>query len=273
MKKVEQRFEIIARIAQGGMAEIFLVYDKRRSEELALKKLLEQHCRSRKIIKMFYQEARLLASLNHPNILKVYEAGKDNQRPFVLMEYFKSRPLKDYIKKEFDMINTVDILYQVGLALDYIHGSGIIHLDIKPANILVDDVLKVKLADFGLATTVVREKFRFRRPMGGTPSYMSPEQISGRRVDRRSDIYSFGVMAYEFLTGKLPFSGENLNELLAKHVGKVSAKRPSEFVDNIPPLFDEIILKCLEKDKNNRYQDMTHVLLDISRSRSRIRKK
>lgn len=271
MKRDEERFEIIARIAQGGMAEIYLVYDKRRSEQVILKKLLEQHCRNRKIIRMFFQEARLLSRLNHPNILKAYEAGEDNHRPFVLMEYFKSSPLRDFIKKGFDLIKALDILYQVGLALDYIHGSGIIHLDVKPANILVNDDLKIKLTDFGLATTVLREKFRFRRPMGGTPSYMSPEQINGRRVDRRSDIYSFGVMAYEILTGRLPFAGENLNELLEKHVGKVSARPPSGFAGDIPPFFDEIILKCLEKDKYNRYPDMTHVLLDISRSR--IRKK
>jgi len=269
MKKREPRFNITSKIAEGGMAEIYLVYDKKRYMEVAMKKLLERHCHNRKIIRMFYQEARLLSRLNHSNILKVYEVGKDNQHQFVLMEYFKSCSLKDVIKKTplFALTKALDVLYQVGLALDYIHSCGIIHLDVKPANILVDDALKTKLADFGLASTFFQGRFRFTRRVGGTPSYMSPEQINGRAVDRRSDIYSFGVMAYEIVTGRLPFSGDNLNELLAKHVGKVSAKPPSEFIRDLPRAFDAIILKCLAKNKDSRYQDMSHVLADISRFR------
>ena len=269
MKKREPRFNIISKIAEGGMAEIYLVYDKRRREELVMKKLLERHCHNRKIIRMFYQEARLLSRLNHPNILKVYEVGKDNRRPFVLMEYFKSSILRDLIKKNplFILTKGLDILYQAGLALDYIHGCRIIHLDIKPANVLVDESLKVKLTDFGLAVTLFQGKFRLQSGVGGTPSYMSPEQIKGRRVDRRSDIYSFGVMAYEILTSRLPFAGDNLNELLAKHVGKISAKPLSKFIADIPQALDAVILKCLEKDKDRRYKDMSHFLADISRFR------
>ena len=251
------------------MAEIYLVDDKKRYGEVIMKKLLERHCRNRNIIRMFYQEAKLLSSLNHSNILKVYECGKHDNRPFVLMEYFKSCHLRDRIKESplFALDKSLDVLYQVGVALDYIHERGIIHLDVKPANVLVNDALEAKLADFGLASTFFRGKFRFTRRVGGTPSYMSPEQINGRALDRRSDIYSFGVMAYEILTGRLPFAGDNLNELLSKHMSRVSAKPPSEFIADIPRNFDAIILKCLEKDKDNRYQDMVHLLLDLARSK------
>lgn len=249
------------------MAEIYVVYDKKRKEDVVMKKLLERHCHNRKIIKMFYQEARLLSRLNHPNIQKVFEVGKDNNRPFVLMEYFKSSILRNLIKNNpfFALTKGLDILYQVGLALDYIHKCKIIHLDIKPANVLVSDDLKAKLTDFGMATTFFQGRFRFQRRVGGTPSYMSPEQINGRRVDRRSDIYSFGVMAYEILTGRLPFAGDNLNELLAKHMSRVSARPPSELIADIPKAFDAVIVKCLEKDKDNRYSDMSHLLIDLSR--------
>jgi len=176
MKKREPRFNITSKIAEGGTAEIYLVYDKKRYGEVVMKKLLERHYHNRKIIRMFYLEARLLSRLNHSNILKVYEVGKDNHCPFVLMEYFKSRSLKDVIKKNplFTLTKALDILYQVGLALDYIHNSRIIHLDVKPANILVDDTLKIKLVDFGLASTFFRGRIRFTRRVGGDPQLYVP---------------------------------------------------------------------------------------------------
>ena len=265
----EERFKPIAKIAEGGMAEIHLVYDKKRSEEVVLKKLLERHAHNRKIEKMFYKEARLVKRLDHPNILKIYEMGREDRRPYVVMEYFKSRPLRDLIKKSnsLDWSPALEILYQVGLALNYIHECGIIHLDLKPANILVEENFGVKLTDFGLATTFFLGKLRFTRHVGGTPSYMSPEQINGRQVDKRSDIYSFGVTAYETLTGRLPFAGDNLNELLAKHVSKLTPKPLSEFIKDIPASLDKIILKCLEKDRGNRYQEMAPLLADLSRLR------
>lgn len=248
------------------MAEIYLVHDQKRSEEVVLKKLLERHGYNQRIRKMFYKEAGLVRRLNHPNIVKVYEAGEDGHRPFVLMEYFKSHPLRDLIKHAtlLDWTQSLTILYQAGLALDYIHEHGIIHLDIKPANILVGEGSIVKLTDFGLATTFFWGKLRFARHVGGTPSYMSPEQISGRQVDKRSDIYSFGVTAYETLTGKLPFAADSLDELLSKHVGRISPRPPSEFIKEIIPFLDKIILKCLEKDRASRYQEMATLLADLS---------
>lgn len=263
----ESRFEIISKISEGGMAEIFLVRDKNSGGEFALKRLLERHCLNRRIIRMFYREAGFLLRLNHPDILKVYEYGKQNRRPFVVMEYFKSSHLRELIKKnpQFDIDSALDILYQVGLALDYVHNCKIIHMDVKPANVLVNEEMKIKLTDFGIAITFSQGKFRFRKTTGGTPSYMSPEQIRGRGVDSRSDIYSFGVMAYEVLAGRPPFAGENLKELLVKHTSRIIPPPPSKFVPGIPPSCDKMIMKCLEKDKRNRYQDMTHLLLDLSR--------
>jgi serine/threonine-protein kinase len=263
----ESRFEIISKISEGGMAEIFLVRDKTSGGEFALKRLLERHCLNRRIVRMFYREAEILSRLNHPDILKVYEYGKENRQPFVVMEYFKSSHLRELIKKDpqFDIDRGLSILYQVAAALDYVHSRGIIHMDVKPANVLVSDRMKIKLTDFGMAITFSQGKFSFCRTSGGTPSYMSPEQIQRRSVDRRSDIYSFGVMAYEVLAGRLPFAGENLKELLVKHTSRIPPPPPSKFIPDIPLLCDKMIMKCIEKDKRNRYQDMTHLLLDLSR--------
>lgn len=263
----EGRFSIIKKITEGGMAEIYLVHDKNRKEEVVLKKLLERHCHKRRIIKRFYQEAKILSNLDHANLLKVYEIGVKNHQPFVLMEYFKGSNLRDFIKNDrlFNINKGMEILYLVGSALDYIHSCKIIHLDLKPANVLVNDKFKTKLTDFGMARTFFQGKFQLIRQREGTSSYMSPEQVNCQRIDYRSDIYSFGVMAYEILTGRLPFSGQSLDELLNKHISRHSPKPPSKFIGDIPSSLDSVILKCLEKEKKDRYQDMAHLLLDLAR--------
>jgi serine/threonine-protein kinase len=205
----------------------------------------------------FKREVRAVARLNHPNIVQVYDFGTEGDMAYIVMEYIKGRELKDYFdaKEWFDLNGIMRLMTELLGALEFAHEAGVIHRDIKPANVMVDAGGHAKLTDFGVAriTEGDGEQAEATRAgaMIGTPSYMSPEQLQGQPIDRRTDIFSAGVLFYQFLTGQKPFEGTQW--ALAKKIIQDDPVWPSKVVQ-IPPEFDRVVARALAKSPEQRYQ-------------------
>ena len=203
----------------------------------------------------FFREAESAGLLTHPNIVTIYDCGEEHDLAYIAMEYLNGEDLADYTKKEtlLPIRETLNILAQASVALDYAHSKGIVHRDIKPANIMrIKETGEIKVADFGIARITSSSKTKTGVVLG-TPSYMSPEQIAGKKVDGRSDIFSLGVVLFEMLTGQKPFAGEDMTSLMFK-IAKEGHPSPRSINARIPQIVERIIDKALEKEKANRYQ-------------------
>jgi tetratricopeptide (TPR) repeat protein len=257
------RYEVLRAVARGGMATVLAVRDKGSGEELAMKLLLPlTHAEEAK--SRFRREFRALSRLQHPNILHVHEWGMRGERPWFTMELIGGRTLKLEAEtlREFSSTDraarSVHITVQVARALAYIHGRGLVHRDVTPGNIMVDDEGHVKLMDFGVVKdlgadlTVVGEVL-------GTAAYIAPEQIIGDSIDARADLYSLGAVLYLLLTGRRPFSALTMQGLLDKHMNQ-APKSPRQHDDTVPQHLDEICMRLLSKDPDHRYASAAHLL-------------
>ena len=206
------------------------------------------------IKKRFLAEAETVAKLSHPNIVTIYDVGEEYDLFYIAMEYLGDRNLELYCKNEkrIPVRRTIDIVAQIADAISYAHNNGIVHRDIKPANIMVLNDGKVKVTDFGIARSMASSKTR-TGIVKGTPQYMSPEQISGKKVDGRSDIFSLGIIFYQLLTGRLPFMGDDLPSIMY-NISKVKHESPAQFNPKVFPACVQIIDKALEKDPQSRYR-------------------
>ncbi|MCI0527645.1 MAG: serine/threonine protein kinase, partial [Nitrospira sp.] len=216
---------------------------------------------SPKILENFLQEARVAASLNHSNIVTVFDTGKNDTDLYITMEYVDGMTLKEYLdqRSPIPIAELVRIARQICLGLDYAHNTNVIHRDIKPANIMLTKAqMTVKIMDFGLAK-LVDDSMADKTSVKGTPMYMAPEQIVGKGVDHQSDIYSFGCTLYRMATGRAPFTE---GDLYYHHLHTPPAS-PKKYNPQIPDVLQKIILKCIEKDKSNRYQRIRDVLKDL----------
>lgn len=250
------RYKIVDRLGKGSVGEVYLAHDPHIDRKVALKVLHKEHLASKKIIKRFIKEAKAIGRLSHPSIVSVYDVGKDHGTIYIAMEYLEGRPLNEVLQSEkFDIATTVDIGRQVAAALDYAHQKGIVHRDVKPSNMIITDNHQVKLTDFGIAH-FEDASITLQTCSGdilGTPAYMSPEQVGGRDVDGRSDLYALGVILYELLVGKRPFI-ENTLTALFKAITQHNLIPPEKANPSIPSGLSDIVVKAMDRNPGRRYQ-------------------
>ncbi len=255
------RYKILKKIGQGGMGVVYQAEDTVLHRIVAYKVLPPAVRESPKILENFLQEARVAASLNHSNIVTVFDTGKNDTDLYITMEYVDGVTLKEYLdqRSPIPIPELVRIAKQICLGLDYAHNTNVIHRDIKPANIMLTKAQKtVKIMDFGLAK-LVDDSMADKTTVKGTPMYMAPEQILGKGVDHQSDIYSLGCTLYRMATGRAPFTE---GDLYYHHLHTPPAS-PKKYNPQIPDALERIILKCIEKDKANRYQRIRDVFKDL----------
>lgn len=257
-------YRVVAKIKEGSVGTVYKVADPQ-NRVFALKLLSEKNTADSRKRRLFRKEAELGMKLDHRNVIAVKEY-QEGERPFFVMEYFHSESMKYSIWHLPDRVYKYEfyILRQVAEALAYVHAQGYVHRDVKPENTLVAENAAVKLIDFSLALSKLDRLNPFASHKGGTPLYMAPEQITGKRVDHRADIYSFGVLTYELLTKRPPFLGTTEKSILEKQLTQPPPP-PRQIVPMIDRELEAMILKTLEKDPANRFQDMTAILYELSK--------
>ncbi len=252
------KYTILGELGRGAMGVVYHGLDPFIKREVAIKvlraDLLDKSERG-PILERFRQEAQAAGRLNHPHIVAIYEYGEDGDQVFIAMELLRGRELKEFVQdgEFFEPADAIRIVQQLLDALGYAHANGVVHRDIKPANILVQPDNNIKVTDFGIAR-LESSSLTQAGTMLGTPSYMSPEQFMGQRVDGRSDLFSVGVMLYELLTGEKPFAGNSFATIMHK-VLKEPITPPSELNLLVTRELDAVILKALSKRPDDRFQD------------------
>ncbi|MEM4409777.1 MAG: serine/threonine-protein kinase, partial [Candidatus Caldarchaeum sp.] len=245
------RYEVVQVIGRGGMGIVYLGRDPILRRYVAVKVLSSHLASDPSVVARFINEARIAASFQHPNIVTVYEAGQDGERVFIVMEYVEGKDLAFLIRQKGKLHpdEGIGILKAIASALDYAHLRGVIHRDVKPSNVLVSEDGVVKLMDFGIARVTGGERHTKTGVLVGTPEYMAPELWEGKDADKFSDLYSLGVMAYELLTGEVPFRGDTPIAIGFKHVhGHVPKTGINEAVD-------EVLKIALAKEREKRFQN------------------
>ncbi|HEU4853770.1 MAG TPA: protein kinase [Nitrosospira sp.] len=263
------RFKVLEELGRGGMAVVYKAYDPNINRPLAIKVLLEERCGDKEYRSRFLAEAKAAGLLSHPNIVTIYDIGEVNDRPYIVMELLEGESLDQYMKSapNRSIRDDLTIGIQLAKALGYAHSKGIVHRDIKPSNIIrLKGSNNIKITDFGIAHVEDPELTR-QTQMGevlGTPQYMSPEQALGRPVDKRSDLYSVGVLLYQLMTGKKPFDGGTIATLLLQ----ITTTEPvpvDQIVPGIPRPVKLIVERLLKKDPDKRFQngkDLADALVD-----------
>ncbi|HET6611638.1 MAG TPA: serine/threonine-protein kinase [Kofleriaceae bacterium] len=264
------RYQMVRRISEGGMGKIFEVSHARLGKVFALKIIHHNFAGQTKARDLFYREARLASSLSHPNIVSVVDFGEDETLgAFMVMEYLEGRPLSSILRREqrLGVRAACEIMLQVAEALHYIHARNIVHCDIKAENILVCELPGakrrrqiVKLLDFGLARST--SSVRNTSTLSGTPHYVAPERIRGERAGPQSDIYGLGILFYELVTGKVPWSGP-VSKILAHHIETPPVPPSRRIKDGLDPAPEQLILRALEKDPRNRHKDMAAFIYEL----------
>ncbi|WP_126626173.1 serine/threonine-protein kinase [Dictyobacter alpinus] len=263
-------YRILGTLGQGGMARVYKAHQENLGRDVAVKVLPPWYAADRSFVERFNLEARLVASLNHPNIVTVHDASEQNGHLYIVMQLVDGGTLKQrfdrslYEKRAMDTAELVSIFIQLADALTYAHAQGVIHRDIKPVNVLMDRSGRPILSDFGIAKVLASTQTNLTRPGAGvgTPEYMSPEQCQGGPVDGRADIYALGTMLFEAETGRTPFMADNYPALAHSHIYE-QPPYPRAINPHIPPPIEQIILTALAKNPAQRYQtarDMAEAL-------------
>lgn len=263
-KHISGRYKILQLIGGGGMSNVYLAHDIILNRDVAIKILRYDLSNEEELHRRFQREALSATSLTNPNIVSIYDVGEDEEMHYIVMEYIKGKTLKQYIQ-EFSPLSaarSIHIMKQLTSAIAHAHENGIIHRDIKPQNILMDEEGNVKITDFGIATSLGATSFTQTNSVIGTVHYLSPEQARGGLATMKSDIYALGIVLYELLTGELPFSGESAVSIALKHL---QAETPSvrEFDASIPQSVENIVLKATAKDANHRYNSAEEMEADL----------
>ena len=271
-------FRILAELGRGGMGIVYKAIDEQQDKLVAIKVLPADFLEDRRKAQYLDHEFKIALELSHPNIIRFFKLikfqmpGEKKKRGFLIMELVDGWNMRQHIKKQdLTMFQAIELLSLVCTGLEYIHHHGIVHGDMKPENILIASDGAVKIADFGLSKAnslfqLSREKLR------GTKRYMAPEQLTRKKVDARTDIYSLGVSSYELFTGISPYTGKSAEEIIHEIVNRrVRPRRPTEVKRGLPRNLDKILMKALQKNPKNRYQSMLEMMLDLKRlARSHI---
>jgi len=267
-------FKLLRRLGKGGMADVWLAEQTTLKRNVALKLLRSELMEDENYVKRFQTEAKAAAGLNHPNIVQVYTVGYEKGQHLIAQEYVHGQTLKALLVKRgpLDLPLALMIMRQVAAALQAAGEQGIVHRDIKPENIMINKKGEVKVADFGLAQLQGGERLNLTQEgvTMGTPLYMSPEQVTGQKVDQRSDIYSFGIMCYHILAGMPPFQGENAVSVAVKHLHETPIQI-AELRPDLPPAVGAMVQRMIAKKPEQRYQDAQSLLADLRKLTKALR--
>ena len=251
-----ERYQIIEELGKGGMGRVYKAHDKKIKEKIALKLIKPEIAKDKKTIERFSNELRLARKIRHKNVCGMFDLGEEKGTHYITMEFIPGEDLRSSIRRfgQLPIGKSISIAKQICEGLAEAHRLGVVHRDLKSNNIMIDKEGNVRIMDFGIARSLEAKGITGAGVMIGTPEYMSPEQVDGKEVDQRSDIYSLGVILYEMVTGRVPFEGDTALSIAMKHKGE-EPKDPREFNSQISEDLSRIILKSLEKEKVKRYQN------------------
>ena len=263
-QKINDRYEIVKSIGEGGMANVYLAKDTILDRNVAVKVLRGDLSNDDKFIRRFQREALSVSNLSHPNIVEVYDVGEEDGEHYIVMEYIEGKTLKQLLKKRdsLTLSEVIDIMTQLTDGISHAHESYIIHRDIKPQNIMIEDDGRIKITDFGIAMALNATQLTQTNSVMGSVHYLPPEQASGKGATVKSDIYSLGILMYELLTGSVPFKGDNAVEIALKHMkDKIPSVRKQD--PSIPQSVENILLKATAKNPRNRYDSAKEMHEDL----------
>ncbi len=267
---IDGRYRVISRVGSGGMADVFLAEDQQLGRKVALKLLHRRFAEDPGFVERFRREARAAAGLQHPNVVGVYDRGAYDGTYYIAMEYVPGRSLKQLIRDEapLDPVRAIDLTTQILKAARFAHRHGVIHRDLKPHNVIVDDNGHVKVTDFGIARAGASDMTETGSIMG-TAQYLSPEQAQGHAVSATSDLYAIAVVLYEMLTGRVPFDAEAAVTIALKHVSEAPTA-PTAINAQIPPALEQVVMWGLNKNPSDRPKDADEFIAALAAARDSI---
>jgi beta-lactam-binding protein with PASTA domain len=267
---IDGRYRVISRLGSGGMADVYLAQDQLLGREVAVKVLHRHFAEDHEFVERFRREASSAAALSHPNIVGIFDRGEWNGTYYIAMEYVAGRSLKAIVREEgpLDPARAIDIVMQILRAARFAHRRGVIHRDLKPHNVILDEEGRARVTDFGIARAGASD-MTLTGSIMGTAQYLSPEQAQGYTVSAASDLYSVGIILYELLTGVVPFEGETAVAIAFKQVS-AEPRPPSELNPALPPSLDAVVLRALAKDPAERYADADELIAALQREREAL---
>jgi serine/threonine-protein kinase len=267
---IDGRYRVISRLGSGGMADVYLAQDQLLGREVAVKVLHHHFAEDHEFVERFRREASSAAALSHPNIVGIFDRGEWNGTYYIAMEYVAGRSLKTIVREQgpLDPAAAIDIVIQILRAARSAHRRGVIHRDLKPHNVIIDEEGRARVTDFGIARAGASD-MTLTGSIMGTAQYLSPEQAQGFAVSATSDLYSVGVILYELLTGVVPFEGDSAVAIAFKQVS-AEPRPPSELNPSLPPSLDAIVLRALAKDPAQRYADDDELIAALQRERDAL---
>ena len=259
-----ERYQIIEELGKGGMGRVYRALDKKLNEEIAVKFIRPELAQDPQTVKRFRTELKAARQVIHKNVARMFDLNEEGGIPYITMEYVRGENLKSLIRKvgRLDAKQAVPIAKQVAEGLAEAHRTGVIHRDLKPHNIMIDEEGAARITDFGLASLKKPDDATLTSPGMGTPAYVSPEQVEGAATDGRSDLYSLGIVLYEMFTGRTPFQGDTPYSVALKRLTKAPPD-PRGIQPDIPEALVQIIMKCLEREREKRYQSAEEMILDL----------
>src|SRR5687768_16205779 len=267
---IDGRYRVLSRLGSGGMADVYCAEDTHLGRQVALKVLYRRFAQDAEFVERFKREARSAAGLTHPNVVSVYDRGEHDGTYYIAMEYLPGRTLKDVIVEQgaLDQAAVIDIGVQVLRAASFAHRRGVVHRDLKPHNVMLDDAGNAKVTDFGIARAGASEMTEAGSIMG-TAQYLSPEQAQGEAATAQSDLYSVGIILYELLTGRLPFDGESAVAIAVQHLNDPPAPIHSLRPD-VAPALEAAVARSLEKDPAARWADADEFIRALEGARAAV---
>jgi serine/threonine protein kinase/Tfp pilus assembly protein PilF len=259
-----ERYQIIEELGKGGMGRVYRALDKKLNEEIAIKLIRPEIAWDAETVKRFRTELKTARQVVHKNVARMFDLNEEQGVPYITMEYVRGENLKNLIRKvgRLSAQQAVPIAKQVAEGLAEAHRREVVHRDLKPQNIMIDEQGKARITDFGLARLKKTDDATATAPVMGTPAYVSPEQVEGLPVDGRSDLYSLGIVMYEMVTGKPPFQGDSPYSIALQHI-VAALPDPRGVNPEIPESLSRVIMKCLEKDRKRRYQNAEELISDL----------